>query len=334
MLNHPILKKFIETSGSEILYITKSGSQLYGTATPESDTDYKGVFAAPLDKVLLQQDPDHFTYTTGNDTSKNSAEDLDISLDSLHKFRKLISKGETGAIDLLFSIFDPSTTIYIHPGFEALLRANYKKLITSKTHAFVGYCIGQSKRYNVKGARYRELLNWQTHFDAISNQEAKLGEFLPEMTTLAKDYKYITVETKDGSRDGSRKLQYLTLLGKSFSEEVTIAYVKNHIDDTISIFGNRAKAAEANGVDWKGLSHAVRVALEIEELLTTDFIKFPLTSAPFIKAIKAGELDLSEVMDFLDTKLEEITKCAEACTLPETIDSSVLNNYILQFYKD
>jgi len=332
MLEHKELQEFLKQSKATPLYITKSGSQLYGTNTPESDTDYKGIFIASKESVLLKKDPEHFSFTSGEKDTKNTEQDVDITLDSIHKWNKLLDKGETGAVDLLFSVFHTSSTIYIHPGFEKLIVENYEKLISKNMHAFVGYCIGQSKRYNIKGARYQELLIWQTYIDAIVDKTSKLSVHMPGFKQLLDapvKFKYIELERKDGSRDGSRQLLYITLLGKSFSEEVTVAYLKAHIDESILQFGNRAKAATANGVDWKGVSHALRVILEVEELLTTGFIHFPLRDREYVKDVKAGKVDLQAVMSTIDHKIDLVKELQEQSALPTKIDQSVLNNFIL-----
>ena len=209
-------------------------------------------------------------------------------------------------------------------------------MLSNNLHAFVGYCIGQSKRYNIKGKRYKELERWQSIINAIPDQNDKLQSHLATFREilLHTNYDYIDLIELDGSRDKTRKLWYLSLLGKNFSEETTVGYILKHVNESIHQFGNRAKAATANGVDWKGVSHAYRVILEVEELLQTNFIRFPLRHREQIKAVKAGEIDLEVIMHTIDHKIDYVKHLQKESTLPKTMDQSILNGYILHYFKD
>lgn len=77
------------------------GSHLYGTNTLNSDKDYKGVFFPTKDQILLGNIPKSFNETSGDNFSKNTIEDVDIELFSLHQFIKLACEGQTVALDML-----------------------------------------------------------------------------------------------------------------------------------------------------------------------------------------------------------------------------------------
>ena len=334
MLDNQEFKDFLKQSKVTLLYITKSGSQLYGTNTPESDVDYKGIFIADKDSILLKQDPEHFTYTSGQKDSKNTAQDIDITLDSVHKWNKLLAKGETGAIDLLFSVFDLSSTIYINPEFERLVLNNYKQMVSRNMHAFIGYSIGMSKKYNIKGQRYRELkaLNILVKKYKSQDMETHLFDKLRNDPEFRK-FKYIKLITQKGTYN-TTDTEYLEVLGKKYERTVKPSYLIDRLSTAESDFGNRAKAATANGVDWKGLSHAYRVILEVEELLQTCFIRFPLRHREQIKAVKAGEIDLEVIMNTINHKIYYVKELQKESTLPTKIDQAILNDFILHKLKD
>ena len=79
----------------------KFGSHLYGTNTETSDTDYKGVFLLTLEECLLNKIPKSCNLSTKKGEAKNSSEDIDTEIYSLHKFINLAVEGETVAIDIL-----------------------------------------------------------------------------------------------------------------------------------------------------------------------------------------------------------------------------------------
>jgi hypothetical protein len=116
--------------------------------------------------------------------------------------------------------------------------------------------------------------------------------------------------------------------------------MKEFLDKLISIkkqYGDRAESS-SKGIDYKSLSHAVRVILECEELIDTGHIKFPLEYAPFIKSIKYNDGIESEVIfDYLRQKLDLIDiKLQSAEHLPNKIsdsDKQTLNEILLQLIK-
>ena len=76
------------------------GSKLYGTATPQSDTDYKEVFIPTANEILLGKYQDVISQGTGDSHSKNTSDDVDNDKYSLRKFINLLCDGDTFAMDM------------------------------------------------------------------------------------------------------------------------------------------------------------------------------------------------------------------------------------------
>ena len=53
----------------EIIVKTIFGSHLYGTSTPESDNDFKGVFLPSKEQILLNEIPKSINESTKNNNS-------------------------------------------------------------------------------------------------------------------------------------------------------------------------------------------------------------------------------------------------------------------------
>ena len=90
----------------------KFGSQLYGTATPESDLDLKGVHLPSGRDILLQRGNNVITHNTSD--VKNGPDDVDFeSFTLLHYFKLLLEVvffpgfviGETKKSQQLHSFF-------------------------------------------------------------------------------------------------------------------------------------------------------------------------------------------------------------------------------------
>ena len=132
----------------------KFGSHLYGTATPESDLDYKGVFMPDLEELLLGKVKKSYSETTGDDRSKNSAGDVDSEMYSLHYFIQLACEGQTVAMDMLHA---PDEMILEKSNIWDLIVNERDKFYTKNLEAFVGYARKQAAKYGIKGSRLLEL---------------------------------------------------------------------------------------------------------------------------------------------------------------------------------
>jgi hypothetical protein len=96
-------------------------------------------------------------------------------------------------------------------------------------------------------------------------------------------------------------------------------------------YGERARAAMTNeGIDWKAVSHAVRVARQALELLRDHKITFPRPDAEELLAIKLGKLPYSQVSPMLEALVQEVNECES--TLPETTDKQSMDWMVYGHY--
>jgi len=325
------LEQFEKENQATVLYVTKYGSRLYGTFNENSDTDYKGVFQPNRDDVLLKKDLEHWTSNSNNTNEKNGAGDVDLQLFSVHKFFELLRKGETGALDLLFSMWSKDTVEFENTVFVDHMQMYYKKFLNRKLHSFTGYAVGQAKKYGVKGTRYKELTQFNDWFGGVFNEykEDKLGLTFNRVKEYLENnnFKYLDVVQAQGPKTGKGEnmIDYLEVLGKKFSGDVTVGYFFDRVVEMEEQFGNRAKSS-AEGVDWKALSHSVRVLFEVEELLDTGFVTFPLKEREFVKEVKDGKQPVDVVMMFVNNKLDQVKqKLDDNTTLPETSDRDTMD---------
>jgi len=309
-----------------ILYVTRSGSHLYGTNGPDSDEDFKGIYIPNQSDRLLGTDVPYINLDTNPTNQANTSDDIDCHLDSIHKFFHLLAKGETGAMDTLFSMWSDSA-VFSHTNFVDWCKANYLQLITSNPHAFIGYAIGQSKKYNIRGERYNELVEFNAYLKVV-NQD-KLGDSVLLLGGL-KHIKYVQAPAPRGT---TGSWIYLEVLGKKFAPTVTLEYLQGKLIDMQEQYGDRARKA-ADNIDWKALSHALRVVLEVRELLSTNFIKFPLRDRVYLKYTKAGELPVDDVIASLEYYIGDVDELLKTTTLPAKQNTDLVNSYILSLYKE
>lgn len=333
-----LIKNFEYQHNCQVVYITKFGSKLYGTDNPNSDTDYKGIFIPSQRDVLLKRDMEHYNFNSNDTNTRNSKEDIDLQLFSIYKFFHLLKKGETGAMDILFSMFREDTQIYNDRAFTEVMMENYQRFYNRNLHSFVGYCVGQSKFYNVRGERFSELHRFMEYFTELAQEQKndKLVTVFPKVEELFREYpyryiKFVMAPTSRGSGI-TQEGRYIEILGKRFLGTVTVGYFLEKITEMEQQFGNRAKAS-AEGVDYKALSHAVRVISEVEELLDDGFITFPLKNRAYVTSIKEGNESLESVMDYIDDKLSVVQEKLDQSTLPERSDEEFMDELVLEFLK-
>lgn len=112
----------------------KFGAHLYGTATSDSDVDYKGIFLPSKDEVLLGRIPKSHSHSTGKHQSRNTKNDIDVEIYSLHYFVKHACDGQTVAMDMLHAPEDmilQSSNIW-----EAIIK-NRHKFYTKNLKSFI-----------------------------------------------------------------------------------------------------------------------------------------------------------------------------------------------------
>ncbi len=286
----------------QIIILSVAGSQMYGTATENSDKDYLGVFVPTKKDVLLGQ-IEHQIHLP-----KESG--LDLQMWSIHYFLKLLLQGETMAMDLLHSPYH--CWVYYNHDIWTIFRENRTSFYTKNMKAFISYARKQAAKYGVKGERIAALQE-VISFLSGCDRERRLLEVWNSLPSpehvhfLAADHPH-----------GVRMYQ---VCGTKFQETVTVQYIYDRVRKTLSDYGKRAQmAADNEGIDWKAISHAIRAANQVYDILKHGGYSYPLTNAKFIKMVKLGKLPYEMAEAVLDDFLDEIEKLMEESDLPETSD--------------
>lgn len=285
-----------------LLYASYFGSTLYGTSiTGKSDLDIKGLFLPAKETMLLGNNQKSITFSTGKSDSKNTESDVDIQLWSLQYFLKtLLPQGDTGGLDLLFSVSNKDCIIYKSDLSDIIFR-NYSQFVNCKNqNAYIGYCIGQAKKYGIKGSKLGIIKQIKEYLDneCRYNENDRLITCIEDI--IAKFYHPQYCFTVDKNDDIGLVLCERMHMGKITMKEFYGRLVR-HYDQ----YGERAKLAMENkGIDWKALSHAVRCLYQVQELIETGKIQFPLKYANELIKIKQGQYTWEYLEKLISTNLE------------------------------
>lgn len=317
----------------------KFGSHLYGTATPASDVDFKSVFVPSARDILLQR----VRATISNqrpkaEGEKNVAGEVDEQAYSLQRYLGLAAEGQTVALDVLFA---PRWSMPDDPAPEwGEIERNRHRLITRKSAAFVGYCRQQANKYGIKGSRVaaaREALALLADEMERHGSTGKLAEAEGRINSLVATHEHMALLDIEGATDvtGARRtVRHWEVCNRKMPLTQTIKSAHEVMRRIVDEYGHRARQAESNqGVDWKALSHAVRVATQAIELLRTGVVEFPRPDAEHLLAIKLGKLPYQQVAEEIDDLLPAVEREADRSTLPASADLAWIDDFVATVYR-
>lgn len=327
----------LKENGDELLFLCKFGSHLYGTSTERSDTDYKGVFLPNKEDILCGVKRNHYGSSTGKDKEKNTSEDIDMELFSLQYWLELLEKGETVATDILFANSNKDCVIYESCIWKYLMD-NRKKLFDSSDAVkspYVRYARGQAIKYGVKGDRFgvidkvkQYLDEYFKKFTPFDDIEEKLGDIIENIINNCGDEKYCFLKNVHDK-------EHLILCGKEHLLSIKITEFYDRIYKLWNTYGHRSKSAmEEGGVDFKACSHAIRAIRQMEEIMLTGKVAFPLKYADELLVIKNGELPWEEIQLKLENGLDNIDKLAVNHKSFGKFDHKFVKFFILKTYRE
>lgn len=312
----------------------KFGSHLYGTDTPQSDVDYKSVFIPDAADILLCRVKGSIqTKRPKQEGEKNFAGELDEESFSLQRYLGLLSEGQTVSLDMLFA---PEEMWEAQSSTWKEIVANRHRLLTKKSAAFVGYCRQQANKYGIRGSRVAAARASAELFAALVEKygaHAKVQAAETELIEFAALHEHCSIVDLETARDG-RTMRHFECCGKKLPWSIRLQSGLEMYGRAYNDYGHRARLAESNeSIDWKALSHAVRVANEALELMATGHITFPLPNREHILDIKLGRLDYKIVSAEIEELLERIEAGEKTSILPDEVDRKWIDDFVLKYHR-
>lgn len=304
----------------DLLFKTKFGSHLYGLNTPSSDTDYKGIYMPTLSQLLLGTWPKSIRTSTGTAHTKNTSEDIDEEYYALPYFIKLAVEGDTTALDMLHANKD--STLVSSPIWEEL-KSKRKEFYSSDMKSLVGYARSQAAKYGMKGTRLATMQ------DVLNKSKHLVGK-LRDVVHLLPQNEYCKVVLEP---ENAKQQPYYEVCGKKFLLNTQVQDLQFLMQEQLDKYGERARLAQANeGVDWKALSHALRVAYQMKSVYEDGDFEYPLKQSHFLRLVKAGGVDFSEVKQVLESTLERVEELAKFSYMREKVNRATWDQWLLDKY--
>ena len=321
----------IDVSPHQLLYLAKSGSHLFGTATPHSDLDVKGVFLPSRASLYLQSAPQQFTRNTNGSGSgvKNSSADVDVTVWSLQFWLKLLLRGDINAVSLLFAHTNRDAVLGGTDAafLERLAALEPARLLSRNLAGMMGFAYSQAIKYTEKGRHVRALGVAIEHLERAGS--GLVGDVAPTILAAVAD------DTLVRARVGEQGAAQLVVLEKVFDATAKAAWALGPLRALEAGYGKRSRLAADSGVDFKAFSHSLRVLEEIRQLHATGRVVYPHEPAfaEVMRDVKLGRYGYDALVAMLDAKLDEARRAEPSSVLPETVDAGYAEAFLLSLYE-
>lgn len=339
------------------------GSQSYGTSTPTSDTDYKGVYMQDISELIS------FGYKEQVEIGK------DECYYEVRRFMQLLQSANPTVLELLYSPDD--CIIQSSPQFELLVK-NRNKFLTQKCLlSFGGYAIAQIKK--AKGLNKK--MNWEkarverkTPLDFVycyaDGKTMSVEKWLKTegkkqencgLTALdhfkdcfALYYDYNAQNEKETNReykalgfkgiisDDSNSVR-LSSVPKGMVSEAIVYYNQDaysmHCKDyneykTWLENRNVERYVDVKGhnqqIDGKNLLHCRRLLDMAMEIATDKTINVRRSNTEYLLSIRKGEVDLDSIIEQAEEDLKKLDELFAKSGLPADCDKDFVNDLLLQ----
>ena len=259
----------------KVILKVRSGSNLYGTNTPKSDTDYIGVFIPQDDYVIGLKSIDSFQENIIDKVNgKNTNKAVDCTYYSLQKFLSLCLEGTVNVVEILFANEDNIVEI----------TEEGRELINNLRTCFISQKLIQNSYGYIKSL-IRKIYNPVTVY------------YLKELRDILKDL------TPQNNSHESIKLLENELLKLDYITDNKDCYIVNgiyYIYKTKTIYGvllgidscisNHKKVTKPENYDKKSAHHLIRLYLQTIELINERKITYPIDNNRLLD-IKTGKVN-------------------------------------------
>lgn len=344
--------KYPHNMNPNLLTVITYGSHLYGTNGPSSDFDFKGIVLPDYRDLILAKQPrtTRERYTADGvpvkDDENMPANGWESELTPVQKFVHDFLGGQAYAVELAFAVIQGAHTVHA-PAFGTPERRRWMRfselceaLVTDYRHknvqGMVGFAMKQTFDYVRRGERYNAACAVLEAVDAIEKKAKETGFSLfhtmrldavwtaPSHTILDELVARTGLEVGT-TMNHDKAMRTLKLNGREYLETTALSHFKGAVEKLVDQYGERSTKAAETDVDWKSLSHAVRVYQQVIEYLQTGHITFPRPNADALKAIRMGQAPLSMVKELLrelDDQVQELTLKSTQPTADELRESA------------
>jgi hypothetical protein len=339
------------------------GSQAYGTATPTSDIDYKGIYCQPIRDLIS------FNYKEQIEFSKDPTEY------ELRRFLQLVQSANPTVLELLFS---PTDCIQItSPAYELLSSHKQKFLTTACANSFGGYAIAQikkakglDKKMNFEKARIERKTPLDFCYVYEGGKTFQLTKFLKEQEMKQElcglvrldHFKdcyalYYDYQLQYGQLTNRpvEPMGYKGIIGED-SNELRLSSVPKYADPVTVLYYNKDGYSmhckdfreyqdwitnrntqryvdtvnHGQKIDGKNLMHCRRLLDMAMEIATEGTINVRRPNREYLLSIRRGEVSLEALLEQSEADIKGLDNLFAKSSLPTEVDKDWVNDLLLE----
>lgn len=194
---------------------------------------------------------------------------------SLQRFVKLLVDGKPVALDMLFA---PESAITDEPSWHwQEIQDNRDRLLTRKCASIIGYKRTQANKFSITGTRVMAARAALAVLDtgvATLGADAQLASMGAKIQSTVDEHDHMPV-LMDVTPHG-RGTHLWEVCGRKMAYTASIGNAQDIMAFVVDEYDKRTRMAQTQqGVNWKALSHAVRIATQAVELFCTGHMVFP-----------------------------------------------------------
>lgn len=313
-----------------ILFTVQYGSKLYGTSTPQSDTDKKSIYFPSLENLLLGKRLEvHKTRVDaeGNNvppTSPMPDNGVENEYISIQTFVKDFLGGQTYAQELAYAVIGKYKD-EVSPFAYNFVSDMVSQFKNAEVMAMVGFARKACFDYSKRAERMNSAVSLRNSLcvlkDKILESQKVYGHTQLRLDSLFEgkpilDWAAEETGLQIGEINNNKIMRSLEMNGRSYGESSDLITLINALNKQIDKYGVRVFLAADIDVDYKSISHAIRVYQQSIELLETGTITFPRPNAAFLLSVKQGKEDPEVVTKLLNDLDEQVKVKLETTSLP------------------
>jgi predicted nucleotidyltransferase len=307
-LNSLLERARVNHPEKQLVLLFQAGSHFFDLNGPNSDTDYRGVY------VDMHQDSYDsagnnylIDYKTKEGSGKNSNKDTDLTLFSLSSYIKLLRQGDFNCMEILF--IPESKIIYKTPIYDEIV-ARRKEYLVNDVSAFLGFVRKEYKRYGVNIHHYGQQQRFVEFLRQFPMKD-KLQVHWKEIVSYAEKTGEVKItNTKVDNSKSAKNIPSVSIATRLHHNTATVEYVIGAIERNLEKYGHRQKSMAADGVEFKGLYHALRCIYEANDIYDHGELRIPLNPWRHwvLKLIKNGNMPQRILFWMIDSKMEKLRK--------------------------
>lgn len=312
------------------LFSVLYGSFLYGTDCDGSDQDFKSIYFPSLENLLLGKRLEVYKSRVdaeGNNvppTSPMPDNGVENEYISVQTFVKDFLGGQTYAQELAYAVIGKYKD-EVSPFAYNFVSDMVSQFKNAEVMAMVGFARKAVFDYSKRAERMNSAVSLRNSLcvlkDKILESQKVSGHTQLRLDSLFEgkpilDWAAEETGLQIGEINNNKIMRSLEMNGRSYGESSDLITLINALNKQIDKYGVRVSIAADVDVDYKSISHAIRVYQQSIELLETGTITFPRPNAAFLLSVKQGKEDPEVVTKLLNDLDEQVKVKLETTSLP------------------